>query len=458
LTLPPPVAPIKENKETATSSANTSVHPAPSQTESPFSSESVTSVHNISELDGNAYAPDDDGGGDSGIENSNGSSDDRGDGEDDNNDSDYLPYHKDSTKVPEDADKNSTLPAELRLPPSPFNSVVYFADERPYLVRVNGSYMWHDERHRCTHKDEITTTESSLVDSTCCVLSFFDGMYYSRALGSIICPYHDTLVAFEDLEKHVTVDHTTACKCAGFSIPHLLKHISHNLGIPDSQSREMVLRRISENPPSSPIPGLTLPVKCIRCPNCHEWYKTGRTNEAANLQKHWTSVKRRDGSQLLKCREWYSKNTAQIRPETLLRLYASTLFRSGKKSSSSSLHRVPYAVDYCPPDGESLAEVEKVRKNKYPPATKQFIVSPEFITNFGWKSYIESLQADRSALIQLIAMPSNRMAEHWPKGSEGRHIEEGLIVLHRFVVTYMQDANTRVNGSHKSIRRAIRPE
>jgi hypothetical protein len=157
------------------------VHPAPSQTESPFSSKSVTSVHNISELDDN-------GGGDSVIEDSNGSSDNGGDGEDDNNNTDYLPYHKDSTKVPKDADKDSTLPAELCLPPSPFNSVMYFADECPYLVRVNGSYMWHDEHHRCTHKNETTATESSLVDSTCCVLLFFDGIYKMNKIRDSYLP------------------------------------------------------------------------------------------------------------------------------------------------------------------------------------------------------------------------------------------------------------------------------
>jgi hypothetical protein len=334
---------------------------------------------------------------------------------------------------------------------------MYFADERPYLIRVNGSYAWHDERHRCNHEDKSTVTESSLVDSSCCVLSFFNGMYYCRALGCIVCPYHDTLVAFDDLENHVTVDHSTACKCLGYSVPHILKHISRNLGIPINQSREMVLINISENPPASPIPGLTLPIKCIQCPNCHNWYKMGRTNGAANLQIHWREPNKRKGAQ--QCREWYSQNTAQIKPEHLPQLYASRLFRGGTKSSSAGLYRLPYAADYCPPDSESPADVASAGKRKRPPEMeRRFVVSPQFITNFGWKSYIEALEADRSALMQLNAMPSHRMAELWRERSEGRYIEEGLIVLHAFMVTYMQDANTRVNGSHKSIRRAIRSE
>ena len=85
-------------------------------------------------------------------------------------------------------------------------------------------------------------------------------------------------------------------------------------------------------------------------------------------------------------------------------------------------------------------------------------MAPQFIADFGWKSYIEKLVADRSVLIQLNSMPSDMMVALWPEGSEGRRIEEGLLILYNFIVTYIQDANTRVNGSHKSLRKAIRPE
>jgi hypothetical protein len=89
---------------------------------------------------------------------------------------------------------------------------------------------------------------------------------------------------------------------------------------------------------------------------------------------------------------------------------------------------------------------------------KPLTIAPQFITDFGWKSYVDNLGAERSALIQLNCMPSNKMVELWPEGSEGHHIEAGLVVLYAFVISYLQDANTRVNSSHKSLRKAIRPK
>jgi hypothetical protein len=45
----------------------------------------------------------------------------------------------------------------------------------------------------------------------------------------------------------------------------------------------------------------------------------------------------------------------------------------------------------------------------------------------------------------------NKMVELWLEGSEGCHIEAGLVILYAFIITYLQDANTRVNRSHKSL-------
>jgi hypothetical protein len=131
------------------------------------------------------------------------------------------------------------------------------------------------------------------------------------------------------------------------------------------------------------------------------------------------------------------------------------LFRRGSAPLPVPFHRVPFAKDYRPPVAELPGEVPESKAGK--PA-KQTIMGPQFITDFGWKLYVEKLAADRSALIQLNSMPSGMMVALWPEGSEGRRIEEGLLVLYHFIVTYIQDANTRVNGSHKSLRKAIRPE
>src|ERR1700729_2505587 len=109
----------------------------------------------------------------------------------------------------------------------------------------------------------MTMMQSSPVNSSCCILSFFHSMYYCPVLCCIVCPFHNTLVAFDDLESHITLDHAVACKIISYDVPHLLKHFSHHFSILINQSQEIVLANISHSPPRSLIPGLTLPMKCI---------------------------------------------------------------------------------------------------------------------------------------------------------------------------------------------------
>jgi hypothetical protein len=80
---------------------------------------------------------------------------------------------------------------------------------------------------------------------------------------------------------------------------------------------------------------------------------------------------------------------------------------------------------------------------------------PEYLNNFGWSPYIEGLKADRSTLIQLVAMLSDRTANTWPKGSEGRQIEQGLQIVDAFFRIYLCDANHLVNQCNNAVRRAI---
>lgn len=47
------------------------------------------------------------------------------------------------------------------------------------------------------------------------------------------------------------------------------------------------------------------------------------------------------------------------------------------------------------------------------------------------------------------------MADTWPEGSEGRLIEEGLMILLKFVGIYLIDANSKVNDCNDTLRDAI---
>jgi hypothetical protein len=83
------------------------------------------------------------------------------------------------------------------------------------------------------------------------------------------------------------------------------------------------------------------------------------------------------------------------------------------------------------------------------------VESPQYLNNFGWIPYVDGLNAEPSELLQLIALPSNRMVAQWPEDSEGFNVEEGLIILHNFFRLYLRDANTRVNSCHDTIRDAL---
>ena len=63
---------------------------------------------------------------------------------------------------------------------------------------------------------------------------------------------------------------------------------------------------------------------------------------------------------------------------------------------------------------------------------------PEYLEDFGWSPYVEGLKADRATLKQLVAMPSDHIANTWP---EGRNIEQGLQVVDTFFRNYLYDAN-----------------
>lgn len=271
----------------------------------------------------------------------------------------------------------------MMLPPSPFNGVKYFADERPYLVRVNKSYAWHDERHRCNHDDNTTVLPSSLVDSRCCVLSFFDGMYYCPVLGCAVCPYHGTLVPFSDLEHHVIFDHVVASKVAGFLVPDLLKHVHRRFSIPVNQSQENITSFLTLNPPSSPIPGLAPPTKCLQCLNCSGWFKLSPGKDvAANLRRHWQplALNPKKTDPYRDCRDWYAKHSADIQsPKNNPQRYTTKFFHS---TDSLALCQIPFAEDYHP--ALEKPEDPKGSLTSSPKKKAKLMKSPKFIVDFGW--------------------------------------------------------------------------
>jgi hypothetical protein len=133
---------------------------------------------------------------------------------------------------------------------------------------------------------------------------------------------------------------------------------------------------------------------------------------------------------------------------SLPRRYASPLFNPDDSRFSNL--RVAFVSGYSP----AGVEAPSVIAMEAPPQPFG-VESPQYLNNFGWIPYVDGLNAEPSELLQLIALPSNRMVAQWPQDSEGFNIEEGLIVLHKFFFHYLQDANTRVNSCHDTIRDAL---
>lgn len=340
-----------------------------------------------------------------------------------------------------DGDHNEA--AYLRLPPYPFshNPATQQRQPGPNLIRLAGKadiYSWSNHRHQCQHHQNSDVPRTALVNSTCAVLSFFNGMYFCPLVNSIICPQHRSVIVDEELLAHWTKHHKVALGRSGSNHALLLSHIRSALLTAPTKTVDEVISIAATLELSEPIPGLTPPELCVQCPNCSRWFISRDESPGRCLHKHW----RRSQSG---CRDWHDRQPKTYRASRLPRVYASALFIDSTRSG----FRVTFHSDFKPC---SLASSDPSPPEKQVDTTLQ---SPQYLTDLGWTPYVESLSVDPSILIQLVALPSPRMSGSWPEGSEGYHIEEGLRVLYNFFGQYLRDANTRVNSCNDAVRDAL---
>jgi len=334
----------------------------------------------------------------------------------------------------------------LLLPPSPFlaNSTTP-KSHLPYLICISGEdrYAWSNRRHRCDH-EQSKIPDEALVDSTCAVLSFFDGMFFCPLLSSIVCPKHG-VITLSELLSHLEKHHAMALKYSRLDRSRILPHLRSALIKSPTSTIEDVVSIAANVELLNPIPGLAPPELCIQCTNCNGWFASRDDAPGRCIQQHWLTPSRR-GLEHSPCYRWHKKQPRGFLASKLPRVYASRLSNSHGRSL-----RVTFHSDFEPRPKPSDSSMPSAP----PQVVNTTLQSPQYLIDLGWISYVESLGVDPTILVQLVALPSSRMSGLWPDGSEGYLIEEGLIVLYRLFGFYLKDANTRMNSCGNAVRQAL---
>lgn len=109
-------------------------------------------------------------------------------------------------------------------------------------------------------------------------------------------------------------------------------------------------------------------------------------------------------------------------------------------------------VKYCPSFHYTQpAPAVEVKPPKEAP--RGSLERPDNLVGLGWVGVVESAQWNY--LQALIALPSQKMRDRYPVGSENYKIEDGLFRIHGFLSSYLVCANNRVNGASPEIRAAL---
>jgi hypothetical protein len=366
---------------------------------------------------------------------------------DDDEDSLYQP--DDSGDESEDAvsnGKDNLQNSCLLPPPTPFiRSPGSKRGHEILLAQVDTRsdiYEWNNGRHRCHHAD-VDVPSSACIDSSCAVLSYFDGMYFCPLLSAIMCPVHHHLVLLSDLQAHLKKHHKFVMRLIGHMLDSLIGHLQITFSLSFATTPRDLFEKVSNIRLSSPVPGLSKPELCVQCPSCNLWFKS------EDDKMPWQCIRAHWGNKVHdRCVTWKQNRPRDSVKLSLPRHYASPLFNPADSRFSNL--RVVFVSGYLP----ASIQAPSITPNE--PATQSSSVeSPHYLNEFGWIPYVDGLNAEPSELLQLIALPSSRMVAQWPEDSEGFHVEEGLTVLHEFFRLYLQDANTRVNSCHGTVRDAL---
>ena len=229
----------------------------------------------------------------------------------------------------------------LALPPSPFASKPLLPHKPPNLIRASAKddlYVWSNKRHRCRHHKNLDIPDTVLVDSTCVVLSFLEGMYLCCLLWSLVCPKHNCIIPFSELLHHIEKHHKILLRICGIPIEVILAHIQLAFLIAPLSTVDTIVSKVAGIQLSEPIPGLDPLELCVQCPICKHWFVSRDGKPGQCLYQHLTTK-----NAPVACREWH-KGQPKAWTTKLPRVYTGRLF----KVSSRGGFRIVFHPDFKP--------------------------------------------------------------------------------------------------------------
>ena len=184
----------------------------------------------------------------------------------------------------------------------------------------------------CSHHSQPDNDDDNIAYGGCAVLSFLD-LYWSPFLGCVVSPQAQSILLHKEL-KHYVLGYESN-EMQNHNPQLLIKHIEDAFDINPATNLSILYEGCRSKVLQHPIPGLHLPDKRYKCPDCGLWY--------SNYQHH---VKLELG-----CKQ---SNTVSKRFS--VPLYPPSI---GVAKQSPGTH---YRLELSIPDHRKLAPVVKVNK------------------------------------------------------------------------------------------------
>lgn len=322
---------------------------------------------------------------------------------------------------------------------------------QPLLERADDSetFCWSDGRHQCSHDKNSEPANGEDPRSTCAALAYIDSMYCDPQTSFIICPdHHCVLLAdFEEFQQHIAKHHKLAKKMlkkSKISLETIHSHVMTSYSPQPIKTLGELADFIANNTLLAPIQGLSSPKLSLQCPQCLHWFHCSDYWWKRCLYQHYYKGTARESTAA--CVAWAAEQPEGYDLYSGPRLYTQQLFLAGDRAGL----RMVLPSDYTPagtiePPTPALAS----SSHRHPDLT---ITSPKYLVEHGWTPYVETLDANPSTFVELVAVPSRRTQAMWDRGTQGYMIEEGLMAFYRLFGLYMEDGNNRMNSCDDVVR------
>lgn len=306
-------------------------------------------------------------------------------------------------------------------------------------------YEWSCKTQRCTHHLRDPLPSTSFVDSSCAVLSYFRGAFYSPSLRAIISftpGGHTLALAAGDLESFVTQSFTHKFRHGlGVPLSDLVKHVSQAFGMASSEVgiQHSFLGRLNTLTIPEPHPGFPEPTEAVQCPGCNRWY-TSKKTFSQHPQKGMECSLDRAAKGAFK--NHYQQKILYSQPFTVHKYVGGV--NAGR--------RISLPKGWVPPKESSDSPLPTCAPN-YP------YQPPSYFKELGWWEYVSQFSSgDLATLLELTAMPSPELinAARATRMKTLVSAEKGLVVFSRKIVPkYLLEAQTLLKKYHVGLRDAI---